>query len=144
MEEKEQYYMQEVTRIAKWCQTFSVMAIIGACVMIIVGLVAVFVGPMYPSYDVYGESCDKIYDAESDIMKFSGFIYIFFAVSLVPIIIFLLRGASAAKRCIRNNDNEQARLFLKRTKRYWKFCGIMTIVLLSIFIFDFIFLIVDF
>ena len=143
MEEKDQNYMQEITRIGKWCRIFSVMAIIGACLMIIVGLVAIFVGPLYPSYDVYGECCDKVFEDESAIMKDTGILYIAFAALLVPIIIFLLRGASAAKRCIINNDNEKTLLFLK-SKNYWKFCGILTIVFLSIFIFDLLLLIVDF
>ena len=33
-----------------------------------------------------------------------------------------------------NSDNEQAVLFLRNTKSYWKFCGILTIVVLSIYI----------
>ena len=139
MEEKDQILMQEVTKyvssIGKWYRFFGIMSIIGAAFMFLSGIVmllsssAIQYYTHYDNFGMYSYGSETIASFVSSIM---GIVYILGTGLVIPVAVFLLRGASAASRSIDLQDNEQAVLFLKNTKSYWKFSGILTIVTLSL------------
>jgi hypothetical protein len=51
---------------------------------------------------------------------------------MVPVIVYMLRGAKAAETAVALNSNEAALGFLSHSKSYWKFYGILTIVMLAL------------
>ena len=140
MEEKDQYYMQEVTQYVastgKWYRFFGVLSIIGAVLMVLAGLALLIYGIVegnrtHYNYDFYG---GYSYHKDTTTQIVMGITYILLSGLIIPVAVFLNRGASAAKRCVETSDNEQAVLFLKNTKSYWKFCGIMTIICIAIYL----------
>ncbi|MBP5546400.1 MAG: hypothetical protein J6X59_03860 [Bacteroidales bacterium] len=144
MEEKDQYYMQEVTQYVastgKWYRFFGVLSIIGAVLMVLAGLALLIYGIVegnrtHYSYGFYG---GYSYQEDTTTQIVMGITYILLSGLVIPVAVFLNRGASAAKRCVETSDNEQAVLFLKNTKSYWKFQGIFTIVILSLYILAFL------
>ena len=46
----------------------------------------------------------------------------------------MFRASAAAKLAVESNDNIQMAEFLKNNKSFWKFCGILTIVVLCIYV----------
>ena len=139
MEEKDQILMQEVTKyvssIGKWYRFFGIMSIIGAACMILSGIVMLLsssVTHYYSDYDNFGMYSYGSETIASGLNSIMGIVYILCSGLMIPIAIFMLRGASAASRSIDFQDNEQAVLFLKNTKSYWKFSGILSIVALSL------------
>ena len=139
MEEKDQILMQEATTyvssIGKWYRFFGIMSIIGAACMILSGIVMLLsssVTQYYSDYDNFGMYSYGSETIASGLNSIMGIVYILCSGLMIPIAIFMLRGASAASRSIDFQDNEQAVLFLKNTKSYWKFSGILSIVALSL------------
>jgi uncharacterized membrane protein YfcA len=61
-----------------------------------------------------------------------GILYLACAGLMVPVIVYLLRGAKAAETAVALNSNEAAVSFLSNSKSYWKFYGILTIVMLAL------------
>lgn len=144
MEEKDQYYMQEVTQYVastgKWYRFFGVLSIIGAVLMVLAGLALLIYGIVEgnrPHYSYYGDY-SYLEDNANGSFVVMGITYILLSGLIIPVAVFLNRGASAAKRCVETSDNEQAVLFLKNTKSYWKFQGIFAIVILSLYILAFL------
>ena len=140
MEEKDQYYMQEVTQYVastgKWYRFFGVLSIIGAVLMVLAGLALLIYGIVEgnrPHYSYYGDY-SYLEDNANGSFVVMGITYIRLSGLIIPVAVFLNRGASAVKRCVETSDNEQAVLFLKNTKSYWKFCGIMTIICIAIYL----------
>ncbi len=127
MEEKDQILMQEVTKyvssIGKWYRFFGIMSIIGAACMILSGIVMLFsssVTQYYSDYDNFGMYSYGSETIASGVNSIMGIVYILCSGLMIPIAIFMLRGASAASRSIDFH------------KSYWKFSGILSIVALSL------------
>lgn len=140
MEEKDQKLMQEVTNYVestgKWYRFFGVMAVIGAALVFLVGVSVLisssFVDYAY-NYDLYSYgSMPANTEIDSTALIITGILYILMSGLMVPVAVFMFRGANAARDAVNNRDNEKAVLFLKNTKSYWKFYGILTIVVISI------------
>lgn len=140
MEEKDQKLMQEVTNYVestgKWYRFFGVMAVIGAALMVLAGVIVLisssFVDYAY-NYDLYSYgSMPANTEFNSTVLIITGILYILLSSLMVPVAVFMFRGANAARDAVNNRDNEKAVLFLKNTKSYWKFYGILTIVVISI------------
>jgi hypothetical protein len=58
-------------------------------------------------------------------------LYLVIAGLQVPVIIYLMRSAKAAETAVALNSNEAAVSFLANSKSYWKYYGILTIVMLA-------------
>jgi hypothetical protein len=139
MEEKDQKLMQEVTNYVestgKWYRFFGVMAVIGAALVFLAG-VSVLISSSFVDYaynDLYSYgSMPANTEFNSTVLIITGILYILMSGLMVPVAVFMFRGANAARDAVNNRDNEKAVLFLKNTKSYWKFYGILTIVVISI------------
>ena len=61
-----------------------------------------------------------------------GIIYIVMAGMIVPLTVYILRGAREAKAAAMQGDNDSALRFLEASKKFWEYYGIITIILFII------------
>ena len=61
-----------------------------------------------------------------------GIFYLIMAGLYIYPILCLLRASKAAQMAVEMNSNEQMVEFLSNNKSFWKFCGILTIVMLAL------------
>ena len=67
-------------------------------------------------------------------LKWFGFLYLIMIILYVFPTLYLYRSSAAAQLAVEANDNEQVVEFLKNNKSFWKFCGILTIVMLALYV----------
>ena len=128
MEEQNVKLQQEVRQYVhstgRWYQFFGVVSIVGASLMVLMALVMFFAGGLMN--EALAESGQQF---PAWVL---GVIYVLSAACMIPMIIFMMRGAKAAKEATGLHNNDAAVRFFYETKRYWKFYGILTIVLLGL------------
>jgi Ca2+/Na+ antiporter len=61
-----------------------------------------------------------------------GIVYLICAAIYLPIVLYLLRASKEAKTAALMNDNNALANFLLYSKKYWKYNGIVTIIVLCI------------
>lgn len=129
MEEKDLQLLEaakeHVISTSKWMKFLAILGCIGAVFMILCGIcVMAFSGVMdFGFYDVPGGSFITI---------FMGIFYLIMAGLYIYPILCLLRASKAAQMAVEMNSNEQMVEFLSNSKSFWKFCGILTIVMLAL------------
>ena len=130
MEEKDLQLLevskQHVISTGKWMKFLAILGCIGAVFMILCGIcVMTFSGVMdFGFYDgIPGGSYITI---------FMGIFYLIMAGLYIYPILCLLRASKAAQMAVEMNSNEQMVEFLSNSKSFWKFCGILTIVMLAL------------
>jgi len=129
MEEKDLQLLEaakeHVISTGKWMKFLAILGCIGAVFMILCGIcVMAFSGAMnFGFYPVPGGSFITI---------FMGIFYLIMAGLYIYPIICLLRASKAAQMAVEMNSNEQMVEFLSNNKSFWKFCGILTIVMLAL------------
>ena len=130
MEEKDLQLLEvakeHVLSTAKWMKFLAILGCIGAVFMILCGIcVMTFSGVMdFGFYDgIPGGSYITI---------FMSIFYLIMAGIYIYPIICLLRASKAAQMAVATNSNEQMVEFLSNNKSFWKFCGILTIVMLAL------------
>ena len=130
MEEKN-LQLQEKMRhnvhyIGRWYRFFAVVYIVMASLLVVAGVAMLLLGILAPD----------IMPDEQMGMPFPlwilGAIYIISGGLALPMIIYLFRAADAARTAVGLNSNEAAVRFMLNTKSYWKYCGILTIVMLGL------------
>ncbi|MBR1549279.1 MAG: hypothetical protein IJ634_01420 [Bacteroidales bacterium] len=129
---------QYVHSMGRWYKFFGILAIVGCALMVLGALMMLLTGGMMGSI-MENASASAMYDADiaaaagMGSMPFwlLGIFYLIGAGTEVPIIIYLLRGAKAAETAVALNSNEAAASFLANSKSYWKYYGILTIVVLA-------------
>ena len=130
MEEKDLQLLEaakeHVISTSKWMKFLAILGCIGAVFMILCGIcVMAFSGVMdFGFYDgIPGGSYITI---------FMSIFYLIMAGIYIYPIICLLRASKAAQMAVATNSNEQMVEFLSNNKSFWKFCGILTIVMLAL------------
>jgi len=111
-------YLQKV---ANWTTFFSVAGFVFIGLMIIAGLVmTTFLSAVFAA-------------AGKPYMAYMGLIYV--AISLIYImpVIYLYRFSTLAKSAIRNFDSDEIMNALRNLKSHFKYVGIFTIVILSLY-----------
>ena len=128
MEEKNNRLQQDVKQyvytIGRWCKFFEVLGIVSVVLCVLAALMMFLAGGMMTKA------------LASEGMNFPawvmGLLYLIAAGLEVPAIVYLMRAANAADLANRRNNNEAAAQFLRQTKKFWKYYGILTIVMLGI------------
>ncbi len=128
-EEAKQY----VRSIGRWNRFFAILSII-SCVFMVLGAMVMFAtGSMMEgmmsnmAHDEYAAAAGMAALPTALI----AVLYLVIAGLQVPIIIYLMRSAKAAETAVALNSNEAAVSFLANSKSYWKYYGILTIVMLA-------------
>ena len=126
-EEAKQY----VRSMGRWYKFFGILSIVGCVFMVLGAIMMLAVGGMMDE----GMKNYEMYNSEgmgSMPMWLIGILYLVCAGLMVPVIVYMLRGAKAAETAVALNSNEAAVSFLSNSKSYWKFYGILTIVMLAL------------
>jgi hypothetical protein len=126
-EEAKQY----VRTMGRWYKFFGILSIVGCVFMVLGAIMMLAVGGMMDE----GMKNYEMYNSEgmgSMPTWLIGILYLVCAGLMVPVIVYMLRGAKAAETAVALNSNEAALGFLSNSKSYWKFYGIMTIVMLAL------------
>jgi len=130
MEEKDLQLLEEsklyVSSMGKWMKFFAILGCIGAGFLVIVAIIMATVGSYIP--------LDKDFGLGGIGMRMVGIIYLVIAAVYIFPIIYLFRASAAARLAVECNDNVQMTEFLKNNKSFWKFCGILTIVMFCFYI----------
>ena len=126
-EEAKQY----VRSMGRWYKFFGILSIVGCAFMVLGAIMMLAVGGMMDE----GMKNYEMYNSEgmgSMPTWLIGILYLVCAGLMVPVIVYMLRGAKAAETAVALNSNEAALSFLSNSKSYWKFYGILTIVMLAL------------
>lgn len=126
-EEAKQY----VRSMGRWYKFFGILSIVGCVFMVLGAIMMLAVGGMMDE----GMKNYEMYNSEgmgSMPTWLIGILYLVCAGLMVPVIVYMLRGAKAAETAVALNSNEAALGFLSNSKSYWKFYGILTIVMLAL------------
>lgn len=131
MEEKDLQLLEEskqyVESTGKWMKFFAILGCIGVGFLVLAALMMASVGSYIPLDEDFG-AFGRIF------MRMFGIIYLVIAAVYIYPIIYLFRASAAARLAAESNDNVQVTEFLKNNKSYWKYCGILTIVMFCVYI----------
>jgi len=110
---------------ARWCKLLSIFGFIYCGIMVLVGL---FFGSLVSSMMMPGMgSADKVGGA-----FMSSFIILMALILFFPAY-YLFNFSSKVRRALRNNDQEVLTDSLKNLKSFFKFNGIIVIIILSLY-----------
>ena len=127
MEESNIIYQDEIRRhmdaMRRWYKFFAVVAIVMSSLYLVFS-VLIF---------VFGGYISRMTNSPIPIQPF-GVIYLAPMAIAVPAIIFLMRAAKAAKTAVALNNPASNVAFMRWSKHFWKYCGIVTIVLLGLLV----------
>ena len=121
----------------KWTMFFAILGFIFLGIMLIIGLLA---GSFLTAFSskfagVGGTEGMEGVKAASGIASIGFFIcMLIFAVIYFFPLLYLLRFSTHTKKAIANLDANELQIGLKNLKSYWKYIGILIIVLLAIYL----------
>jgi len=127
MEEKDLQLLEEsklyVSSMGKWMKFFAVLMTI-ALVFMALGCIGIMSFGSHIPMEVFGGLS----------LKWFGLLYLILIILYVFPTLYLYRSSAAAQLAVEAKDNEQVVEFLKNNKSFWKFCGILTIVMLALYV----------
>ena len=127
MEEKDLQLLEEsklyVSSMGKWMKFFAVLMTICLVFLVLGCIGAISFGSKIPLYMFGGLS-----------LKWFGLLYLILIILYIFPTIYLYRSSAAAKLAVESDDNVSMVEFLKNNKSFWKFCGILTIVMLIFYV----------
>ncbi|MBO4580687.1 MAG: hypothetical protein J5701_00175 [Bacteroidales bacterium] len=115
-----------VQAIGKWYKFFAVISIIGVAFMFICSIIMLTMGSFLNNFvtDANPYPCP---------IWLMGLIYLIFTCAVIPLIVFLMRASNIAQTLADDNNELLIANFLNNTRKYWKYYGIYTIVMLVLF-----------
>ena len=127
MEEKDLQFLEEsklyVSSMGKWMKFFAVLMTICLVFLVLGCIGAISFGSKIP-LDMFGGLS----------LKWFGLLYLILIILYIFPTIYLYRSSAAAKLAVESDDNVSMVEFLKNNKSFWKFCGILTIVMLIFYV----------
>lgn len=133
MEEKNLNLQAEAKRYVhstgRWYKFFAVVSIVGMAIFALCGVMLIVMSIVGLDGAMAEAMAENGYPFPMWVM---GVIYLISTGLMLPMVIYLMRAAKAAREAVGLNSNEAAVRFMRHTKSYWKFYGILTIVMLGI------------
>ena len=108
--------------IAKWTTFFSILGFVFIGIMVVFGLLMTTFMPTFFA------------NSGNPIMSYLGFIYVVFALIYIMPVIYLYRFSTIAKKAISKNDSNDIITALKNLKSHFKSVGIITILILFLYL----------
>ena len=108
---------------ASWAKFYAILSFIGIGFLLLGGLIVI----------AAGESMSNLTAMPYGFSAF-GWFYIVLAVIMFFPALYLLRFSQKTKEALIANDSQVLEVSFQNMKSYWKFIGIMTIVLIAFFI----------
>lgn len=135
MDESNIIYQDQIRRhtdsIRRWYQFFAIVSIVSAS-LYLVAAVLLF---------VFGGTINKFSPQPVPIQLY-GIVYLLGVAIMVPAIIYLMKAAKAGKMSVALNNPADMVAFMRWSKHFWKYCGILTIVMLGILLLTIAFVVV--
>ena len=126
-EEAKQY----VRTTGRWYKFFGILGIVGCALMVLCSFMMLLsgavIGSVIEEASMYGEMSVPALP-----MWLMAIIYLISAGLMIPVIIYMFRGAKASQTAVEHDSSEEMVKFLAATKSYWKYCGILTIVMVAL------------
>lgn len=123
MEENQLKQLEEcksyVLSTSKWLKFFGIVMII-SIIFMIYGGITLMTGSSFLT--------KTLNDSSTSFTSIIGAVYLVFAVVIIIPTVYVMRASNAGKAAALCNDNAQMVQFLKNSKSYWKFLGVLTIV----------------
>ena len=121
----------------KWSMFFAILGFISLGIMLLIGLLAgsfltAFTSKMSGMSGMQGMEGAKAAGGIAGVFVFI-FLLIFAVIYFFPLL-FLFRFSSHTKRAIANLDANEMQKGFKNLKSFWKYIGIVTIVMLAIYV----------
>lgn len=108
--------------IASWTTFFSILGFVFVGLMVVMGFgMTLFMSSVFAT-------------AGKPFMAYIGLVYAVFAVIYLMPVIYLYRFSTVVKRAIQNCDSNDIMLAFKNLKSHYKFMGILTIVILALYL----------
>ena len=124
----DQQSLNYLNEAARWARFLSIVGFISSGLMIIVG---VFFGSALSTM-MSGMSSDSAFAMMGG--GFLSFMYVFFALIIFFPSLYLFNFSSKMRRAFQNNDQLVLSDALKNLKSFFKFYGIFTVIILSIYV----------
>jgi len=124
-----------LTETAKWARFLSVIGFI-ICVLMILGGIAfaVFLNNSNNVFDKYGSTQLQF----GDMGRMLGFFYILIAILYFFPCLYLNRFSNKMTTAIRSEDQASMNAGFENLKSLFKFCGVMTIIVIAVYIIAFV------
>ncbi len=116
-----------LTTIHKWAKFFTVLGSVGIGLMFIIGLIMVITG-------IASNSMGTSLGFEGFTFSIMGIIYVIIAIIYILPVIFLNKFSNSLKNAIEYTNNNELQTAFQNLKSLFKFCGICTIVFISVYI----------
>lgn len=113
----------------RWYKFFAVVYIVGMAICTLSGVCLVLLSCLGLDSSISETLNPGGYPFASWVL---GAVYLVSAGLMLPMVIYLMRAAKAARTAVGLNENEAALRFMRYSKSYWKYYGIVTIVMLGI------------
>ena len=117
---------------AKWAYFLSILGYIGIGFVV---FTALFVGSLFSAMDKMNPAMGAMGSSLGIVM---AFVYFLIAVLYFFPVYYLNKFASNAKAAFKNNDSETLTISLKYLKSHYKYIGIMTLVVFSLYLLMFV------
>lgn len=114
----------------RWCKFFAVVSIVGMSFLALCGVLLILSSCLGLDATINEALAEGGYLMP---MWMLGAFCLVLAGLMLPAVIYLMRAAKAARTAVALNDNEAALRYMRYTKSYWKYYGILTIVILGIY-----------
>jgi|TARA_R110000737_G_scaffold234416_1_gene247368 hypothetical protein len=118
--------------IGKWAKFFSILGFIGMGFMLLAGLAFLLFGSL-PMVDSLGGSSVSGYGNMTFMPKLMGFIYIIMAVLYYFPVLYMYNFAIKIKVALASNSQHEYEIAFENLKKHFKFVGLVTVVILSIY-----------
>lgn len=112
-----------LTTTAKWATFLSILGFVGTGIMVLVGVFMMFISPMTKLGSTFGIP-----------VALFGLLYLLMAVLYFFPAYYLYNFASKTKLALYNNRQDELDEGLKNLKKMFKFLGIMTIIIVSLYL----------
>ena len=117
---------------AKWAYFLSILGYIGIGFVV---FTALFVGSLFSAMDKMNPAMGAMGSSLGIVM---AFVYFLIAMLYFFPVYYLNKFASNAKAAFKNNDSETLTISLKYLKSHYKYIGIMTLVVFSLYLLMFV------
>ena len=114
---------------AFWTKFISIISFISAGILVLAGIFMSIMGAFINS--IMPNNADVPMAVMKTMYISLGFFYIVLAIACVFPALYLYRFSQSASNALFTNDNDTFENAVKNMKSYWKFTGIMTIVILG-------------
>ncbi|MDR3226280.1 MAG: DUF5362 domain-containing protein [Prevotellaceae bacterium] len=124
--------IESIRKTAPWMKFLSILSFIGGGLLLIFGLRAI-VGAIVAVIN-YSSVYGMYYGGDTTFLIIGAILCMVLAIVIICIGSYLYKSANAYSEYCRTNNNDSLETAFLQQRKYWKISGIVTIVILSLFL----------